>query len=39
MKENLYYAAKKYAEIIEKIEKTSDLKEPQLLEERNKIQR
>ena len=34
MKENLYNAAKKYVEIIEKIEKTTNPKELQLLEEK-----
>ena len=33
MKENLYHAAKKYVEIIEKIEKTTYAKELQRLEE------
>ncbi len=33
MKENLYRAAKEYVEIIEKIEKTTDPKKLQLLEE------
>ena len=34
MKENLYHAAKKYAEIIEKIERANDPKELQRLEEK-----
>ena len=34
MKNNLYQAAKEYVEIIEKIEKTSDPKKLQLLEEK-----
>jgi restriction endonuclease len=34
MKDNLYHAAKKYVEIIEKIEETTDLKELQQLEEK-----
>ena len=34
MKENLYQAAKEYVEIIEKIEKTTDPKRLQLLEEK-----
>ena len=34
MKENLYNAAKKYVEVIEKIEKTTNPKELQLLEEK-----
>ena len=34
MKENLYCAAKKYVEIIERIERTTDLKELQRLEEK-----
>ncbi len=34
MKENLYEAAKKYVEVIEKIEKTTDPKELRLLEEK-----
>lgn len=34
MKSNLYQAAKQYVEIIEKIEKTSDQKTPQSLEEK-----
>ena len=34
MKENLYHAAKRYVEIIEKIEKTNDPKELQHLEEK-----
>jgi len=34
MKENLYQAAKKYVEIIDKIEKTSDPKELLRLEEK-----
>ncbi len=34
MKNNLYHAAKQYVEIIEKIEKTTDPKEIQRLEEK-----
>ena len=34
MKENLYNAAKKYVEVIEKIENTTNPKELQLLEEK-----
>ncbi|OGW72516.1 MAG: hypothetical protein A2Y02_02280 [Omnitrophica bacterium GWA2_52_12] len=34
MKETLYHAAKKYIEVIEKIEKTTDPKALQLLEEK-----
>ena len=34
MKENLYQAAKEYAEVIEKIEKATDPKKLQLLEEK-----
>jgi hypothetical protein len=34
MKGNLYQAAKKYVEVIEKIEHTSDPKELQILEEK-----
>lgn len=34
MKENLYHAAKEYVEVIEKIEKTTDPKKLQLLEEK-----
>lgn len=34
MKESLYSAAKKYVEIIEKIEKTTDIKDLRLLEEK-----
>jgi uncharacterized membrane protein (DUF106 family) len=34
MKENLYYAAKEYVEVIEKIEKTTDPKKLQQLEEK-----
>ena len=34
MKDNLYHAAKKYVEVIEKIERTTNPKELQLLEEK-----
>ena len=34
MKETLYQAAKKYVDVIEKIEKTTDPKELQVLEEK-----
>lgn len=34
MKENLYQAAKEYVEVIEKIEKTTDPKKLQSLEEK-----
>ena len=34
MKENLYHAAKEYVEVIEKIEKTTDPKKLQILEEK-----
>lgn len=34
MTNNLYHAAKKYIEVIEKIERTTDLKELQELEEK-----
>ena len=34
MRENLYRAAKEYVEVIEKIEKTTDPKKLQLLEEK-----
>ena len=34
MKENLFHAAKKYIEVIEKIEKTTDPKELRFLEEK-----
>lgn len=34
MKENLYHIAKEYVEVIEKIEKTTDPKKLQLLEEK-----
>ena len=34
MEENLYYPAKEYVEVIEKIEKTTDPKKLQILEEK-----